>query len=100
MPVRVEINETAIAALARDPRVIDLIRPAAERIAAVERAAAPVRTGAGAASIKVWPLAGPRPGWVVAYDRRHSYMGILNDGGKGLAARRFIEGTAARFGAK
>lgn len=92
--VQVFIDERQMQALARRPVVQRRLREVAGRVAEVERAAAPKRSGAGAASIHAARLTDGRPGYGVSWDRRHTYMGIQND------RRRFAEQAARRVGGR
>lgn len=92
--VKVDVDEQAVRALAGHPAVVAAMRAAAQRVAGYEASIAPKRSGAGAESIGVAPIPG-RPGtFMVSWDRRHTYMGIVN------GRRRFAEQAAARFGGR
>lgn len=77
--VVITVYESRIRALGRTQDAYDFIRGRAEEAAQALRASAPVRTGAGKASIKVRMAMG-NEGWVGAasWDTSHYYMGILN----------------------
>ena len=89
--VRVTVYDTAIAAIARGPEVYDFVRKIVDGAAEGMRGGAPVRTGAGRASIGGRVVMGA-DGWygVASWDTRHYYMGIQN------ARQSFVEPAFSR----
>lgn len=94
---RVVLDESAIAALATDPGVLRAVGAVADDVAGVIAAAAPKRTGRGAASIHAEPAPNPADGFRVSWDRDHFYMSFQNNGTTHQRARRFVEEALARF---
>ncbi len=90
--VDVNVHPRALEEIARSHDTYDLVRDTAERVAAEMRHGAPVRTGAGRASIRARADMTP-DGWVAtaSWDERHYYMGIQN------ARRRFAEPALSRI---
>lgn len=89
--VRVQVFEPAIREIARGPDVHDFVLRIASDLAEGLRAGAPVRTGAGRASIRARAEMGP-DGWysTASWDTQHYYMGIQND------RRHFVEPALSR----
>lgn len=89
--VVVDVNEAAIADLARGPEMYDLLRGTADEVSEEMRRGAPVRTGAGRASIRS-RVEMTADGWVAtaSWDERHYYMGIQN------SRREFAETALSR----
>jgi HK97 gp10 family phage protein len=86
--VRIVIDDAAVTALARDRQVESVLADVGRQIAGAARAAAPHRTGAGAASI------GPQmlPGEVrVSWDRAHDYMRFPNFGTRYMTGKHFLD---------
>lgn len=89
--VRVVLNDAAIAALADNPEVRDLLLKAAEPAVRRAQATAPHRTGLGAASIHAEAVL-DGPGWTVrvGWERDRYYMFFHERGTKHLDARPFL----------
>lgn len=97
---RVVLDQAALAALASDPQVLAVVRAqVAEPLAEDMRAAAPKRTGAGAASIHVEDDPDGR-GLRVSWDRKHFYMGFRDLGTRFQRGWHFAERAARRFGSR
>lgn len=79
MPTTVIVYDDRIREFARSPEVHDFLKDRAEEAADALRANAPVRTGAGRASVRVHMEMGPE-GWyaTASWDEAHYYMGIQN----------------------
>lgn len=77
--VTVTIRPDFAAKLAFSPDMERLLRRKADAVAAKLRAAAPVESGAGRASIRGRTAMTPR-GWIASasWDEQHYYLGILN----------------------
>lgn len=77
--VEVDVHHGALAEMARAHDTRELVLRVAEDIAEGMRAGAPVRTGAGRASIRAHAEMGS-DGWyaTASWDERHYYMGIQN----------------------
>jgi hypothetical protein len=77
--VRVTVYEDRLRALARSQDAYEFVRAIVEREVRVLVAAAPVRTGAGRASIRPRVEMGP-DGWygTASWDTSHYYMGLRN----------------------
>ena len=91
--VRVDVNvhRAAIAEIARGHETYELVTRFADDVVEEMRRGAPVRTGAGRASIRTRAALGP-DGWyaTASWDERHYYMGIQN------GRRQFAEPALAR----
>jgi hypothetical protein len=77
--VDVTVFEGSIREIARGPELHSYLRRAVDEVAEGMRSGAPVRSGAGRASIRGQVHMGP-DGWygTASWDTRHYYMGILN----------------------
>lgn len=89
--VKITVYESAIRDIARGPDTYEFVRSIVDDAAATMRQGAPVRTGAGRASIVSRVEMGP-DGWygTASWDTRHYYMGILN------TRRHFVEPALSR----
>lgn len=88
---RVEVNESEVRALTRDPGVVAGLSRVGGQIADRARAAAPKDTGAGAASISHEVAADSDGAEVrVSWDSAHSYMLFNELGTSKMPARPFL----------
>jgi hypothetical protein len=87
----VRVIPGAVDAIARGPDVYAFVQGLVDEAAATMREGAPVRTGAGRASIRGQVWMGP-DGWfgTASWDVQHYYMGIQND------RRHFVEPALSR----
>jgi hypothetical protein len=89
--VTVTVNPSLVLSLARSPELYAHLHRMVDGAAENMRGAAPVRTGAGRASIRGQVVMTPT-GWVGAagWDRTHYYMGFQN------RRRHFVEPALTR----
>lgn len=90
--VRVVVHPEGVRELAEDPALEAFLLDVGRRVAAIARAGAPKRTGAGAASIRPETVLEP-DGWSVrvSWDQAHDYMRFHDLGSRTIAPRRFLE---------
>lgn len=93
---RVRVNLSAVAALARDPQVLQDMQEVADAVAERMRQRAPRDTGAGAASIRA-EFDAAIPGYRVGWDEQHFYLGFYETGTEHQPARPFARPTADEF---
>lgn len=95
--VRVVIYGNELDRLTRDEAVQAVLLDAGEGMARMAAAAAPKRTGRGAASIGASPSASTPTAVDVSWDQAYFYMGFQESGTSRLAARRFLQSAFERY---
>lgn len=93
--VKTVVDRIAVLQLARSPELHAAMQRKANRMASDLRQAAPVKSGAGRASITGDVVMGPT-GWtaIAGWDPQHYYMGIQNSrtrwAGRAAASVRYV----------
>ena len=94
MTTRFVVDQQAVDALGKDPKILAGLREVAEAAAARMRKRAPANTGRGAASIHVEP---DPDGFRIGWDRQHYYMSFQEFGTEDEPARPFMRPTVDEF---